>query len=279
MNFDLLLLVVLLAFGAVIVAVVYQNVMRMRGLLASRTIWKSLGEKFNLAYDASLSEAREQLTGAHRACPLSITGQGDPLSDDYQIEVEVTLDPSLHPALVLVSEPPPGSGPFIESARVEGPAQAPELLSQADLRTAWDEAAARCQQLGVRDQRLRLLRTGPLSDEAELEALTELAVNLAITLEEVSKPFTSLLATGYPRALDAPEVQIGQMPIHGALRANAASPMRGDFFEKKAGFPVVGEWDRSGERRAVRDVPAPDERSPLATVTERSEQGEDGDLS
>lgn len=247
MNFELLVILVIVGFGIAAFFVVFQNISRMQELMKTKSYWRTLAENFNLKHDTTGAAHVERLVGSHRACPLILTGTGDPLSEGYELEAEIDLVKALHKTLTLVSEPDPQQPPTITTVHAEGPSQAHELLQAPTLRKAWDEAAAFASHIEVRDATLRLKRRGPLSDATILEELTELAVSLAIVLENQAGKFPTLAAEG--RKLPGAAAQAGRMPVSGELHSRSTSPMKGDFFEEKAGFPVRGEWDRSGEFR------------------------------
>ncbi|RDV37440.1 hypothetical protein DV096_13080 [Bradymonadaceae bacterium TMQ3] len=248
MNFELLVVVVIVGFGIAAFFVVLQNISRMQELMKTKSYWRAIAEKFNLKHDSPTAGHVERLVGSHRACPLMLTGTGDPLSEGYELVAEVDLVTALHKTLTLVSEPDAQEAPTIATLHAEGPSQAHELLQAPELRKAWDEAAAFASSMEVRDATLRLKRRGPLSDETILEELTELAVSLAIVLENQAGKFVTLTPEGRKIEAASP-AQAGRMPVSGALHSRSTSPMKGDFFDEKSGFPVRGEWDRSGEFR------------------------------
>ncbi|TXD34725.1 hypothetical protein FRC98_17995 [Lujinxingia vulgaris] len=248
MNFELLVIVVIVGFGIAAFFGILQNISRMQELMKTKSYWRTIAETFNLQPDAESTSGVERLVGSHRACPLILTGKGDPLSEGYELEAEIDLVKALHKTLTLISEPDADEAPTIDTVYAEGPTQAHELLQVPALVNAWNEAAAFAHHIEVRDAHLRLKRRGALSDETILEELTELSVSLAIVLENQAAKFPTLTPEG--RKLPGATAQAGRMPVSGELHSRSTSPMKGDFFEEKAGFPVRGEWDRSGEFRA-----------------------------
>src|SRR5690554_958700 len=108
MDFNLLFVVILVGFAAAVGFTVLKNLSRMSNLLQTSSYWRELGEKFNLTYEAQPSEHIERLIGSHRACPLALTGKGDPLSEVYEVVAEIELHSAVTLIMTLAAEPEGG---------------------------------------------------------------------------------------------------------------------------------------------------------------------------